>query len=448
MLAYLKQMLNSSNDRTRLLKLNILYSALIKGWSCVVQLVLVPLTLHCLNQYEYGLWLTINSLLIWIDTFDIGLGNGLRNTLTAAVAQGDHERGRRLVSTTLVMLTAIVSVVLLLFVATLHGINVYEMLNVDREQIDNLSEILIVSVALVGATFVFKFIGNIYLAMQLPAVNNLLVALGQTLSLVGIFALTFIGHVDLMQVAVVYTASPLLVYLVSYPVTFTRYRYFRPSIRLFDRREVRALMSLGIRFFVAQVAGLVIFASSNLIISHVFSPKEVTPYQIAYRYFGLTNILFTLISAPLWSATTDAYTRGDWAWIRQTMRKMRKVLLLFVLLLAVMFAMATPIYHLWVGREVIIPMEMSLLMGIYMIVIIYGTCYSNMICGFGKIRLLTTITVIEAVVYIPLAILLARQMGTEGIVLALVLVNAVSAVVNKTQYDKIASGTASGIWNQ
>ncbi len=444
-----KQLTTKSEDqRTNLLKKNILYSFLIKGWSSLVQLILVPLTLNCLNQYEYGIWLTINSLLIWIDTFDIGLGNGLRNNLTIAIAQNNRERGRKLVSTTLVMLTIIVSVILFIVISLLHFVDAYKVLNVDIRQVSNLNDIIAVSIALVAATFIFKFIGNIYLAMQLPAVNNLIVALGQTVSLLGIYFLSLTQQVNLIQVAVVYTASPLLVYLCSYPITFTKYSYLRPSLQLFDRTELKSLFSLGIRFFIAQIAGLVIFASSNLIISHIFSPKEVTPYQIVYRYFGMTNILFTLISAPLWSATTDAYTRGDWDWIKRNMTKMHKVVLLMIGLLGVMFLVATPVYHLWVGKNIVITQTLSLLMAIYMVFIIIGTCYSNMLCGFGKIQVLTLVTIIEAIIYIPLALLLSKQLGTTGIILALVIVNAFSAVTNKIQFDKIMHGTARGIWNK
>ena len=76
------------DQRTVLLLKNIIGSFVIKGWNCVVQLLLVPITLNCLTQYEYGIWLTINSILIWIDSFDIGLGNGLRNQLTQSLAVG------------------------------------------------------------------------------------------------------------------------------------------------------------------------------------------------------------------------------------------------------------------------------------------------------------------------------------------------------------------------
>ena len=87
MIDKLGNILNGGSQRTRLVKKNILVSMLIKGWGSIVQFLLVPVTLGCLNQYEYGIWLTINSILVWIDSFDIGLGNGLRNNLAESLAK-------------------------------------------------------------------------------------------------------------------------------------------------------------------------------------------------------------------------------------------------------------------------------------------------------------------------------------------------------------------------
>ena len=108
------------DQRTVLLLKNIIGSFVIKGWNCVVQLLLVPITLNCLTQYEYGIWLTINSILIWIDSFDIGLGNGLRNQLTQSLAVGDKEKGRRQVSTTFMMLSIIIVPVVLCLLGVIH----------------------------------------------------------------------------------------------------------------------------------------------------------------------------------------------------------------------------------------------------------------------------------------------------------------------------------------
>ncbi len=430
------------------MKKNIIGSFLVKGWSGVVQLLLVPVTLACLNAYEYGIWLTINALLLWVDQFDIGLGNGLRNSLAEALAHNDKERGRVLVSTTLVMLVGIIVPLVLSLSCLIHVVDCHALLNVDATQVPHLESILVASLALVGGTFIFKFIGNVYLALQLPAINNLLITLGQTVALLLVFILSQVHDQSLMHVAVAYTLSPLLVYLLSYPITFTRFAYLRPSLRLFRRKELKGLLGMGCKFFMVQVAGLVLFATSNLVISKMFSPAEVTPYQIAYRYFSLSVMVFTLIAAPLWSASTDAYAKNDWSWISGTMRKMRRVLALFFLLLVVMTLVANFVYGIWVGLGIKIGMWLSATIAFYQFVLIYSTCYSNVLFGIGKIRVITIVTMLEAVAYIPLAYFMGKAFGTVGIVMALTIVNMACAVTNRIQFSMIIRGVASGIWNK
>lgn len=434
--------------RTALICKNILGSFAIKGWTGIVQLLLVPATLKCLNQYEYGVWLIISSLLLWVDTFDIGLGNGLRNRLAESVAKDDMPRARRQVSTTFFMLIVIIGAIIGLLYLLIRQADCYRLLNVDPHLVGNLNTIVFAAVAVMGATFIFKFVGNIYLALQLPAINNLLIALGHTLAFVVILLLGSFSNVTLLHVALAYTASPLLVYILSYPITFTRYKALRPALRQFDKAEIRPLFSLGLQFLVAQLSGLIIFASSNLLISHLFSPKEVTPFQIAHRYFGITNILFTVISAPFWSATTDAFTKKDWQWIRKSTARLNRVMLVFAAALTLMLLVSPWIYNIWVGAQVSIPFSMSLLMAVYMMVLIYGTCYSNIICGIGKIRLLTVVSVVQAIVYIPLALALGSWLGTKGVVMALIAVMLVSAVTNMLQFEKLYAGKAKGIWNK
>ena len=445
---FIGKLLKSGDTRTALMKKNILGSFLVKGWSGVVQLLLVPVTLGCLNKYEYGIWLTINALLIWVDQFDIGLGNGLRNRLAEALALGDKAKGQILVSTTLVMLICIIVPLVFILSLVIQGLDCYKLLNVDSLQVPHLHGILIASLAIVGGTFIFKFIGNVYLALQLPAINNLLIALGNTMSLLVVFVLSLIGDKSLLHVAIAYTLSPLLVYVFSYPITFTRYAYLRPSFRLFRKEELKGLLDMGVKFFMVQIAGLVLFASSNLIISNMFSPAEVTPYQIAYRYLSLSVMVFTLIAAPLWSASTDAYAKNDWDWINGMMKKMRKVMLGFFVLLLLMTLISNFVYKIWVGESIKIDLLLSGAIAFYQFVLIYSTCYSNVLFGIGKIRIITIVTIAEAVIYIPLVILLGKACGTVGIVLALTIVNFACAVTNRIQFGKLASGTATGIWDK
>ena len=96
----IKSIITKGNGRTALIKKNILASFFIK-----------------VGVYENGVWLTISSVLLWIDNLDIGLGNGLRNKLAVYMARKDTEKAREMVSSTFAMLAMIITPVALLLIS-------------------------------------------------------------------------------------------------------------------------------------------------------------------------------------------------------------------------------------------------------------------------------------------------------------------------------------------
>ena len=87
-------------SRNRKIVINVVASFAVKLLTILISLIIVPLTLTYLSSYEYGVWLTISSVLSWLDFFDVGLGNGLRNKLSESLAFGDIRSSRTYVSTT------------------------------------------------------------------------------------------------------------------------------------------------------------------------------------------------------------------------------------------------------------------------------------------------------------------------------------------------------------
>lgn len=448
MSAFFNRLFSDKNRRTALIKKNIYASFFIKGWSGLMQLMLVPLTLGCLDVYENGVWLTISSMLIWIDNMDIGLGNGLRNKLAEALAVDDNEKARGIVSSTFAMLVVIILPVVAIINMFIANADIYSLLNVDRNIVANLNEVVSVSVLLVGVTFVFKFIGNFYMGLQMPAVNNLLVTLGQTLAVAGIFLLMRLGVHSLLWVSVVNTASPLVVYLISYPVTFcVKYPKLRPSLHSVSRKLVNSMFSMGSKFFVLQISSILLFMSLNVIISKCFSPEMVTPYQVAYRYFCLVQMVFFIISGPYWTATTDAYKKNDREWIISSGRTLNKIVLLMALLIVGMVAVSDAVYSVWVGDKVYVPFSMTLLVAAYLFILTVSNRYSIILNGMGKLRLQLVVTVCAAVAFVPLAVLIGRTTHSLNCLLVFMCaINLPGLVINYIQYKKILEGNASGIW--
>lgn len=439
-----------SQKRSSLLQKNILASFLIKGWSAFIVLLMVPATLHCLGEYKNGIWLTISSMLLWIDNMDIGLGNGLRNKIAEYMAQGEYERTRSLISSTFAMLTCIIIPVLLILMLLIAVGDTYVVLNATPSKVAHLDQVLMVTVTLVCISFIFKLIGNFYMGLQLPAVSNLLIALGQTLALIGTYIILWSGSHSLMHIALVNTAAPLLVYLLAFPYTFLyKYPHLRPSFKLINPQEAKTVINMGVQFFIMQISSVILFMTSNLLISNLFSPEMVTPYQITYRYFSIILVIFTVICMPFWNATTDAYQRNDIEWICNATRKLRLMTIGIMACLVIMVVLSNTVYAIWIDRQTVIDIRMSIVMAAYIFILIYSMRYSYFINGIGKLRLQLIFTTAAAILFIPLAYL-ATQLSHSIIwfMIVMCLVNIPGLIVNRIQFNKLIKGQARGLWNR
>lgn len=444
----IKNKFGNKDKRTYLILKNVLASFIVKGWSVLVQLMLVPLTLACLGVYENGVWLTVSSVLLWIDNLDIGLGNGLRNKLAVYIAEDNIEKAREMVSSTIAMLSIIILPVAAILVMLEAFGDVYGLFNVSVETVGGLNVILIVSTLLVCSTFILKFIGNFYMGMQLPAVNNAIVTAGNTIALLGTWIVYLSGRHSLLLIAVANTAGPLLAYLISYPITFYgKYRKLRPTLKMVNISAIKELFSIGSKFFILQIAGIVLFFSTNIVISRFFTPSMVTPYQIANRYFMVAMLLFTIMCVPYWSATTDAYAKKDFDWIRRANVVLNKFMAFIFLLIVLMTFVSPYVYSIWIGDKAIVPFSMTALVGAYEFILIVSTRYSFVLNGIGKLKLQLYVTIIMAISYLPLAVCVVRD--TDDINMLLIVMCAVNLpglVINAVQYRKVINGTATGIW--
>ena len=445
----LRELLIGGSERTSKLKKNIGASVLIKAADVVVGLLLIPLTLDYLNAYEYGIWMTLYTMLSWINSFDVGLSNGLRNKVAEAIALGDKERARSYVSTSVVILVGISLILIIAVSIAFKWLNWYTILNVDSKTVSNLPKIVYFSFLLFCFNFTIKFIGSIYQALQMPAANYGIGLAGHILSLIAIWACTKTAPANLMIVALIYSAAPPFVYLCCYPITFSRlFPYLSPSIKYYRKENIKELLSISILFFIIQIAGIILFSLTNLIISHQFGTDKVTPYDIAYKYYQMPMMLFNLLIVPIWTAVTDAYTKDDMEWIKAVNNKLKRILLIIALLLIIMTMASQFVFQIWVGNSVHISFALCILMAIYTFLILYSISYSYLLNGMNKVGLQSINTIIVSILFYPICLFCSNRWGVEGVIIGMCICNISGVILNVIQFNKVVQKHDRGIWSR
>ncbi|MDO4738309.1 MAG: hypothetical protein Q4A50_06780 [Bacteroidales bacterium] len=450
MIKHFKKIFFYSNSlRTQTVKKNIIGSLFIRGCSILISLLLVPMTLGYVSSELYGIWLTLSSIMLWLNFFDVGFTLGLKNKLAEAIAQEDWQRGKSLVSTTYMMMLFIFVPLWILLELAIPYVNWASFLNVDSIYNDEITR----AMHILAACFCFQMIANVLIAVvaafQKVALSSAFPVIGNFLSLIAIFLLTKFCPPSLVALACTISVLPILVIVIASVWLYSgKFKVVSPSIGTINKSHVKDLWGLGYKFFLIQIQVIVLYQATNILISNVAGPNEVTYYNIAYKYLGVAMMVYTIFLTPLWPAFTDAYTRMDYDWMKNIYKKMIVVFTISAVVLLIMAAVSPFVYRIWIGTNITIPASMTILVGIYMIINSWRALLMHVINGIGTIKLQAYITQLGLIAHIPLSRYLGEYFGAIGVVCSMIIINIFYSIVFTIQVNKLLNNKAQGIWGR
>lgn len=447
----IKDKLLAKDSRGRKVQKNILGLAVLQGISVLTSFMLVPLTIDYVSASEYGIWLTISSIVGWFALVDIGLGSGLRNKLAESLAKNDILLAKKYVSTTYFSLGIFVAGVFSILLIVCQFIDWSAVLNQPASMQALLTKTMFVVIAFFAIRLVVQLIGVVLTAHLLPAFATAINTFSNILVLLIIYVLSKSIPGDLYLLAFVLSVVPIAVYvLVSVVLFLGRFRTISPSWEYFEKDEIKSLLHLGFSFFFIKISMIILFQTSNILIIRFFSNEDVVVYNIAYKLFSASFMLFEILVQPYWTAFTDAWVKKDIEWIQNSMRQLLKIWR-FISLCCVLVLIFTPfIYRIWIGDAVQIPFILSASMCLYFICRCYGGTYNVFINGTGKVKLQSIALLVVVILYIPMVYLLAKvfNMGLISIPIALVFTDFYSLFIAKMQYKRLIQNRTTGIWNK
>ncbi len=449
MRAYIYKFFRHGHERTALIRRNIFFSFLLKGGSVLVTLLLVPLTINYINPVQYGIWLTISTIVYWFHVMDIGLGNGLKNEIAYSLAVNDESKIKTYISTTYAALLIISLLLFGLFYVISSFLDWNKLLNIDSSVGFDVRMILLIVLGFFCIEFVLQVINSVLSATQQVFKTSVIFFIGQIIGLITIFILTLTVPGSLKVLVYVLSGAPVLAMLIASLYLYNKdLKKFAPSFRSINFKYARKLLNIGGVFFLIQIGAMILIHSNNFIISRILGPESVTVYNVAFRLFSVLSMLFAIIIMPYWSAFTDAYAKNDFDWIKVNIRKIRLIWLTLFLLGIGIFIYSAQLYKIWINDAVHIPAALSLSMLIYMGVYMWHTLHVYFLNGIGKIRLQLIVVLSGIAIGIPLILYLGKQYGLVGVVGANSAIFAVMGVIYTAQFKKIIRGNATGIWSR
>ena len=180
----IKIRLNSkfTNENDKVVVKNIVAAFMVKGSSLILSIFTLPAYLRYFdNQVVLGLWFTILSVMSWIFSFDLGIGNGLRNKLVEAIVNNDKNGIKRYISSAYIIIAVMTLAMITVGLYIISLLNWNSIFNVNPSLISKEALLFALRCVFIGMMFQFSLnlISSVLYALQKSAINNFILLITQ-----------------------------------------------------------------------------------------------------------------------------------------------------------------------------------------------------------------------------------------------------------------------------
>jgi len=398
---------NKINSNFGITERSAVKSFLLKPISLVLGLIYTPILLSYLGDEKYGVWVTMFSIINWISNFDIGIGNGLRNVLSKLLAQNKIERAQNAISTAFLSLTVISLFLLVITLLLTINLNWESILNTSIDA----KLPIIISIFFICLNFVLSICNIVLHSLQKSEIVSLQGILIHTINIAILLILRRITEGSLVYMSILFGFSTLIVNISMCIWLFSTEKNLKPSFQRHDKLLLKDITSLGLRFFIAQIAAVILFTTDNLLVSNMFGAINVTPFSLTDRVFSTGYALFITILVPFWSKTTRDTTLGNFDIIRRNFMRLNILALVFTIGCIFIALIFKPVVGYWLNYSVDFSTDIIVVMCIYYSVYSFCSVTSTFINGMGGVNGVMILGIIQGIVNIPLSIFLAKNMN-------------------------------------
>lgn len=391
-----------------------------KGMAMLVSAITLPLTVRYLGSLEYGIWVTISTTVVMLSVLDLGIANSLTNFISKAYAMEDEEMARDYFATAFWVTIGISFLLGIAVWLAWRVINWQTLFHLQDAHLASQARtcvaislcFFLVSLPLNLANKVLSGYQQVHLANYFAMINSLL-------GLVAIVSviLTKGTIVDLMAAYCVAMLTGSI--LLNFWLCIWHKPWLWPQFRAVKKGIVRDLFGEGALFFVLQLAGLIVFNSDNLVITHYLGASDVTPYSVAWRLTAYASMMQSLLVPALWPAFAEAYHRRDMVWVRSNYRRMMNGSILAVGLTAVGIGLfGRQIIRVWAGPAAVPSAPLLWSMCFWAVLMSITINQALLMAATQRIQLQAVTASLAAVVNLAFSIILVQRLGAIGVLIA------------------------------
>ncbi len=379
--------------------------------SILIPVLLTPYMISCLGDEQYGFWILLNSILVYLNLSNFGFNT----TLLKEVSKINDSVLISKYITTVLFFSIIISLMVLIS-------STYFIIHLDQIFLISPTFLLIAQHTFVifMITFSISFVTNtfntvlfakgfLHLQAIVGTIKSILIALSLVLVLKSGYYIYEIALVTLIITIVISIGTFFLA---------KKYVRFTISSSSISYEIFQKMFIPSVHYFFISISAVIILYSDNIIISSFLSVASVAIYAIGYKLVDVSQkLLFKLVDVMI-PDIAKLYDNQEYLKIYKLHNKM----LIYSIIIAffgygVLFVYGTDIIELWVGKEYTLDVD------IFRIFVLFGMWHTwvhvsaifNVAMGTHKQT--SYMGMLNAILNIVLSIILLEDYGLMGIAL-------------------------------
>jgi O-antigen/teichoic acid export membrane protein len=379
----------------------------------VVSVVLTPILIHQLGDFQYGLWILVMSVVDYSGILDMGIRPTLHRFVARWKGLNDRAALNETIGSAFALSCGAGLLVLLVTFAALPWISsFFDIRGANPSEFRWLICLLGINLAILLPA---RVLGAYLCGVQRFDLFNVVEVVTCLSRGILIVLILHLGK-GLMGVAVVTLGTSLALLALNYALVV----HVDPEVSVDPRQlnwvRVRELGAYSFYLFLNTAGDYLRFYTDSLVIAWVISISLVTPFAVAGRlmeYFK--SVVFGLVG-PLVPRMSELEGLGKWQELQQIfLRGTRAAALLSLLIGSVFLLDGRVILRLWVGERFVgsYPLLMALAAGYVVTLAQYPS--NVLICALNRHQALGWWTLAEGVINLFLSVHWAKTYGLVGV---------------------------------
>lgn len=382
----------------------------------VGQLVSLPFVARSLSHEEFGVYVTLSTLIVLLGASDLGVGSSLTTRLAVSFGREDAAEPRRLIASALTVTAILALIVSAVGVAGCLVLPLAGLLGTSTLSDGALLMAALAAVAVTATALVGSLGYKILYGMQRGGTANSWIAIAALVSAAGTTALSTVeAPVWAYLCAGPGVASVVALICLTWVTVSSRAPALLPRTSDITISELLDLGRSSGWFAVIALGAATAYQTDVLIVAGVLGAGSAGVYGVTVRIFGVMRNAVYPALVQLWPAFGEALTRGDVVWVRARLYRVVAITAFSGAMATGLLALAAPLaIRIWLSHDLTASYWVYAAMALWVTYALAIAPFFFLLNAAGLVRLHAVLTCLVAAANVPLSLGLANVVGIVG----------------------------------